>query len=84
MFALPCVCTQLLSGPDSATSWTVAHQASLSMGFSRQEYWSGSPFPSLGGLPNPGIEPLSLRFPTLAGGDSLLLVLPVWLPANDM
>ena len=38
-------------------AWTVAYQASLSMGFSRQEYWSGLPFPSPGDLPNPGIEP---------------------------
>ena len=37
--------------------WTVAYQALLSMGFSRQEYWSGLPFPSPGDLPNPGIEP---------------------------
>ena len=36
--------------------WTVAHQAPLSMEFSRQEYWSGLPFPSPGGLPNPGIK----------------------------
>ena len=42
---------------DSATPWTVARQAPLSMGFSRQEYWSGLPFPSPGDLPNPGIEP---------------------------
>ena len=42
-----------------ATAWTVAHQAPLSMGFSRQEYWSGLPFPSPGNLPNPGIEPRS-------------------------
>ena len=42
-----------------ATPWTVAHQAPLSMGFSRQEYWSGLPFPSLGDLSNPGIEPRS-------------------------
>ena len=42
---------------DSATPWTVAHQAPLSMGFSRQESWSGLPFPSLGDLPDPGIEP---------------------------
>ena len=41
----------------SATLWTVAYQASLSMGFSRQEYWSGLPFPSPGDLSNPGIEP---------------------------
>ena len=38
------------------TPWTVAHQAPLSMGFSRQEYWSGLPFPSPGDLPDPGIE----------------------------
>ena len=44
---------------DSATLWTVAHQAPLSMEFSRQEYWSGLPFPSPGDLPNPGIEPMS-------------------------
>ena len=42
-----------------ATSWTVAHQASLSVGFPRQEYWSGLPFPSSGDLPDPGIEPRS-------------------------
>ena len=44
------------------TPWTVAHQAPPTMGFSRQEYWSGLPFPSPGDLPNPGIEP---RSPTL-------------------
>ena len=42
---------------DSAIPWTVAYQAPPSMGFSRQEYWSGLPFPSPGDLPNPGIEP---------------------------
>ena len=47
---------------------TVAHQASLFMGFPRQEYWSGLPFPSAGDLPNPGIEP---RSPTLQA-DALL------------
>ena len=40
-----------------ATPWTVAHQAPLSMGFSRQVYWSGLPFPSPGDLLNPGIKP---------------------------
>ena len=45
-----------------ATLWTVAHQAPPSMGFSRQEYWSGLPFPSPENLPNPGIKP---RYPTL-------------------
>ena len=42
-----------------ATPWTVAHQAPLSMGFSRQEYWSGLPCPPPGDLPNPGIKPAS-------------------------
>ena len=41
------------------TPWTVAYQASQSMGFSRQEYWSGVPFTSPGDLPDPGIEPPS-------------------------
>ena len=49
-----------------ATLWTVVRQALLSMGFSRQEYWSGLPFPSAGKLPNPGIEPTSLMSPALA------------------
>ena len=44
-----------------ATLWTVAHQAPLSMGFSRQEYWGGLPFPSLGDPPHPGIKPMSPR-----------------------
>ena len=44
------------------TLWTVACQAPLSMGFSRQEYWSGQPFPSPGEFPNPGIEPVSLNY----------------------
>ena len=52
-----CVCSVV---PDSATPWTVAHQLPLSMGFPKQEYWSGLPFPSLGDLPDPGIEPRSL------------------------
>ena len=39
------------------TPWTRTHQVPLFMGFSRQEYWSGLPFPSLGDLPDPGIEP---------------------------
>ena len=51
-----------------ATPWTVAYQAPTSMGFSRQEYWSGLPFPSPGDLPDAGIEPGS---PALQA-DSLL------------
>ena len=54
------------------TPWTIAHQAPLSMGFSRQEHWSGLPFPSPGDLPDPGIE---LRSPTLQA-DSLTFELP--------
>ena len=50
-----------------ATLWTIARQAPLSMGFSRQEYWSGLPCPP-GDLLNPGIEPASLTTPALAGG----------------
>ena len=49
------------------TLWTVARQAPLSMEFHRQGYWSGLPFPTLGHLPNPGIKPVSLASPTLAG-----------------
>ena len=60
---------------DSVTPWTVAYQALLSMGFSRQEYWSGLPFPSQGNHPDPGIEPASLASPALAEIDvkSILL-----------
>ena len=53
-------CIQLSEAP-----WTAAHQAPLSMGFPRQEYWSGLPYPSPGDLPKPGIEPESSA---LAGG----------------
>ena len=50
-----------------ATPWTVACQAPLSMEFSRQEHWSGLPFPPPGDLPNPGIEPTSPVTSALAG-----------------
>ena len=50
------------------TLWTVAHQAPLSMGFSRQEYWSGLPCPPPGDLPDPGLKLESLTSPALAGG----------------
>ena len=52
---------------DSVILWTVGYQASLSMGFSRQEYWSRFLFTTPGDLPNPGIEPASLEFRALAG-----------------
>src|SRR5574340_843060 len=51
--------------PLCATPWTVARQAPLSLGFSRQEYWSGLPRSSPGDLPQPGIEPTSLLPPAL-------------------
>ena len=53
---------------DSAASWTVAHQASLSMKFSRQEYWGGLPFTTPGDLLDPVIKPMSLAVPALVGG----------------
>ena len=52
------------------TPWTVAHQAPLSMGFPKQEYWSSLPFPSPGDLSEPGIEPMSS---VLAGTEPLYL-----------
>ena len=51
-----------------AAPWAVAHQAPLSTEFSRQEYWSGLPCPHLADFPNPGIKPVSLMSPALAGG----------------
>ena len=60
-----------------ATPWTVAYQASPSMGFSRQEYWSGLPFPSPGDLPDPGIEPRSptMRADALPSEPSIICVM---------
>ena len=81
----PNACIQFLSSPRtrawvyahactqsrlSATPWTVACPAPLSTEFSRQEYWSGLPFPSPGDLPKPGMEPTSLASPALAEGFS--------------
>ena len=59
------MCVHAQSVSDSATSWTVARQTPLCIEFSRQEYWSGLPFPSPGDLTDPGIKPAS---PALAGG----------------
>ena len=67
-----CVCVSCSAVSDSATPWTVAHQAPLSMKFSRQEYWSGVPFLFPQDLPDPGIEPGA---PALQA-DSLLSELP--------
>ena len=58
------------------TIWAVAHQAPLFMGFSRQENWSGLPWPPLGNLPNPVIEHVSFRFPALAG--RCFITSPTW------
>ena len=60
-----CVRAQLAALCDP---WTVAHQAPLSMGFLRQEYWSGLPFPSSEDLPDTRIEPKSAESPVLAAG----------------
>ena len=54
---MPCVCvSHSVMSNSLRPPWTVAHKTPLSMEFSRQEYWSGSPFPSPGDLPDPGIE----------------------------
>ena len=63
-----CVCAKSLqSCPTLCDLWTIARQAPLSMGFSRQEYWGGLPCPSPGNLPNPGIKAVSLTSPVLEG-----------------
>ena len=53
------ICCLLTKSCLFVTPWTVAHQAPLSMGFFRQEYWSGLPFPTSGNFPDPGVEPVS-------------------------
>ena len=68
MCVCACVFKSLQSCLTLGNPWTVTHQAPLSMGFSRQEYWGGLPFPPPGHLPDPGIEPKSLSSPALAGG----------------
>ena len=75
-----------------ATPWTVAYQVPPSMGFSRQEYWSGLPFPSPGDLPDPGIEPESPALqadaltsePPGSPPDSLGRFIPVYFILCDM
>ena len=59
-----------------ASVWTVTHQSPLPMGFSRQEYWSGLPRPPPGDLPDPGIDPTSLKSSALAGG--LFTTATIW------
>jgi len=65
------VCELLSDVLFSVTLWTVAHQAPLSMEFSRQEYWSGCPFPSPGDLSDSGIEPVSVMSSALQADPSL-------------
>ena len=65
---MQCVLSRFTCIQLCATLWTIARQASLSMGFSRQGYWSGLPCPPPGDLPSPGIKPTSLKSPALAGG----------------
>ena len=64
---VPCVLSHFSRVQLCTTLWTKAHQTPLSMGFSRQEYWSGLPCPPPGDLPNPGTELTSLMSPALAG-----------------
>ena len=80
MYNVPLLITYFIHGggglvtkscPSLVTTWTISCQAPLSMGFSKQEYWSWLPFPSPGVLPNPGLEP---RSPALQA-DSLLIEL---------
>ena len=69
---LICICVGVLSrsvvSSSFATPSSIACQAALSIEFSKQEYWSGLPFSSPGGLPHSGIKPVSLVSPALAGG----------------
>ena len=70
LWKLYCFCVCVLVAqlyPTLCESMDFVHQSSLSMEFSRQEYWSGLPFPSLGDLPDPGIKPTCLTSPALAG-----------------
>ena len=65
-FYFACMLIHLRSAWFIATQWTVAHQDTLSLGFSRQEEWSGLPSPPPGNLSYPRVEPMSLMSPTLA------------------
>ena len=73
MTTVLCMCIRVCA-PSVSHVWlfaapqTAIHQAPLPMDFSRQVYWSGFPFPTPGGLPNPGIKPTSPVSPALAGG----------------
>ena len=77
--ALLCMHVCVLNCVRLCDPWTVAHQAPLSMGFSRQEYWSGFPFLPAGELSDPGIEPVS---PALVGG--LFIAEPAGKPCSTV
>ena len=64
-----------------ATPWTVALQAPVSLGFSRQEYWDRLPFPTSRDLPDPGIRPASVVSPALAG--RFFITVPPGKPRNE-
>ena len=78
LFHLACACmlSRFIRVQLFVTVRTVAYNAPLSIGFSRQEYWSGLPFPPPGDLPNTGIKFMSLKSPALAGRFFLLLLPP--------
>ena len=62
------ICVSVCVSISNSLCWTVDCQAPLSMGFSRQELWNGLPFPPTGFLPDPGMKPMYLMCPALAGG----------------
>ena len=76
----PCTCMRVCSVLSNSvvTPWTVARQAPLSVGFSRQEYWSGLPIPTPGNFPNPGVKPAT-ESPALAGGFFTTALVPGFL-----
>ena len=78
---LACVLSRFSHVQLFAAPWTIARQAPLSIGFSRQEYWSEVPCPPPGDLPDPGIEPVSLTFPALAGW--FFTTIATWTPVSS-
>ena len=73
-----CVCVLVSQSCPTLTPWVIAHQALLSMEFSKQEYWSRLPFPSPGELSNLEIELVSLASPELAGGFFTISTVYIW------
>ena len=72
------MCARSVMSDSFGTPWTVACQASLSMEFSRQEYWNGLLFPFPGDLPNPGIKPVSPSYVYIDSNLSALELLALW------